>query len=218
MNTRSVWKTLLALCLGIGLWTAGSVWTVAGIEEAKYSVIKQMPDYELRRYEPALIAQTSMPTMSSADRGAAFRAIAGYIFGGNTRKDKIAMTAPVVMDAPSASEKIAMTAPVVMGRDAAGTGSMAFVLPSKYKTLADLPQPNDPRVTLRVVDARTVAALRFTWYAGDVRFAEKSAILQAALTLDGVTAVSPPYLASYDPPFSAPFLKRHEVLIDVQEK
>jgi SOUL heme-binding protein len=211
-------RTLKWLLIGIpvafALWLAGSYATVAGIEEAKYSVIAQKTGYEIRRYEPALIAQTAMPTMSREDTGQAFRAIAGYIFGGNERQDKIAMTSPVIMDAKS--EKIAMTAPVVMGRDLGGAGMMAFVLPAKYKTLEDLPKPKDPRVTLRLLDGRTVAALRFSWYATQSRVTEKSAELKTVIARDGLKALSEPYLASYDPPFSIPMLKRHDILIDIQ--
>jgi hypothetical protein len=213
-----VTKTLkwIAICLSVGLalWLAGSYATVAGIEEAKYTVTAQKTGYEVRRYEPALIAQAAMPSMDSKDTGAAFRAIAGYIFGDNERQDKIAMTSPVIMNAKS--EQMAMTAPVVMGRDGGGVGMMAFVLPSKYKTLEDLPKPKDPRVTLRKLDGKTVAALRFSWYATQGRIADKSSELKALIARDGLKATSEPYLASYDPPFSAPLLKRHDILIDIQ--
>jgi hypothetical protein len=214
MVTKTLKWIAVGLPVAFALWLAGSYATVAGIEEAKYTVIAQRAGYELRRYEPALIAQTAMPTMSREDTGNAFRAIAGYIFGGNERQDKIAMTSPVIMDAKS--EKIAMTAPVVMGRDLGGAGMMAFVLPSKYKTLEDLPKPKDPRVTLRILDGRHVAALRFSWYATQSRVTEKSAELKALIARDGLKATSEPYLASYDPPFSVPMFKRHDILIDIQ--
>ena len=204
-------RIVIGLAVAAGIWTAGSAFVVAGIEEAKYTVQQQRAGFEVRAYAPALVAQTAMPTMSRADTGAAFRALAGYIFGGTEAGASISMTAPVVMDVPRQPEKIAMTAPVVMG-----AGTMTFVLPSKYKTLAELPKPKDPKVTLGVVPRRTVAALRFSWYATQARFAGKSAELLACLERDGLRAVSKPYLASYDPPFSIPFLKRHDVLVDIE--
>jgi SOUL heme-binding protein len=183
---------------------------VAGIEQAKYTVQELRAGFEVREYAPAIVAETRMPTLSREDTGAAFRAIAGYIFGGNERKDSIAMTAPVVMDSAARSEKIAMTAPVVMGG-----GTMQFVMPSKYKSVGDLPKPTDSRVTLREVPARRIAALRFSWYATPDRVAAKMAELTQLIERDGLTAVSRPYLASYDPPFSVPFLKRHDILVDL---
>ncbi len=201
----------VALLAAIAVWAAGSFFIVAGIEEAKYAVIARADGYEVRRYEPALIAKTAMPTLSRTDTGTAFRAIAGYIFGGNETAQPIAMTAPVVMNAPPASEKIAMTAPVVMGE-----GTMAFVMPSKYKTLADLPKPKDGRVALREVPARTMAALRFSWYASPDRVAAQSSRLLSALQRDGVKVVGAPMLASYDPPFSIPVFKRHDILVEIE--
>jgi SOUL heme-binding protein len=195
----------------IALWMVGSLAIVAGVEEAKYSVIATRGDYELRRYEASIVAQTAMPTMSTQDRGRAFRAIAGYIFGGNERQQSIGMTGPVVIDATPASEKIAMTAPVLMDG-----GTMRFVMPGKYKTLSDLPKPKDSRVTLVELPQRTVAALTFSWYATADRVAAKSGQLQALIARDGLKTRSAPYLASYNPPFSVPFLKRHDVLIDVE--
>ena len=195
------------LITGLALWTVGSWIIVAGIEEAKYTVVESVKGYEIRRYERALIAQTAMPTLSRADTGNAFRMIAGYIFGGNEAAQPIAMTAPVVMS----SHKIAMTAPVIMGG-----GTMAFVMPGKYQSLADLPKPKDGRVVLGEVPARTVAALRFSWYASEGQVTAKSAELLALLARDGRKPLGAPMLASYDPPFSMPFLKRHDILVEIE--
>lgn len=210
-----VWKVMGwvagALVVALGVWTAGSLYIVSGVEEARYAVTGRPAGYELRRYEPSIVAQTAMPTMG--DTGTAFRAIAGYIFGGNEKQEAIAMTAPVVMNAPPVSEKIAMTAPVVMG-----AGTMSFVMPGKYKSLADLPKPKDARVFLVEVPGRTVAALRFGWYATPARFAAKAGELERLLVRDGLKAISKPYLAGYNPPFSVPFMMRHDVLIEVEGK
>lgn len=201
----------LALLLIVGAWTLGSLYVVWGVEEARYEVVAVKDGYEVRRYAPQIVAQTAMATMK--DTGPAFRAIAGYIFGGNAEKKPIAMTAPVVMDAPQGSSTITMTAPVVMGN-----GTMAFVMPGKYKSIADLPKPADARVVLAERPSRLVAASRFGGYAWPGRFAGKSAALQAALARDGLRAVGQPVLAGYDPPFSIPFLKRNEVLIEVEDR
>lgn len=212
MKRWVMWGLGLIVVL-IGAWTIGSMATVSGIEEAKYSVVAKSNGYEIRRYDPSIVAVAAMPSMGREDTGAAFRAIAGFIFGGNEKQQSIAMTAPVIMDTKGASEKIAMTAPVLMEG-----GTMKFVMPGKYKSIADLPKPNDPRVKLIEQPARTVAALRFSWYASQDRFTQKAAELSGLLARDGIKATSQPYLASYDPPFSMPLLKRHDVLIDIEAK
>ena len=40
---------------------------------------------------------------------------------------------------------------------------VSFVMPSKYKTKADLPEPNNPNLRLREVDAHTVAAIAWRY-------------------------------------------------------
>ena len=199
---------LMAAGAVVAVWTIGSVVIVSGTEQARYEVLAVKPGYELRRYAPQIVAQTAMPTMK--DTGAAFRVIAGYIFGDNEGKTKVAMTTPVIMAAPPAAEKIAMTAPVVTGE-----GTMSFVMPGQYKSLADLPKPKDPRVVLVERPARTVAALRFGWYASPARFEAKANELSELLTRDKIKAVGKPALAGYNPPFSIPFLKQYDVLVDV---
>ena len=40
---------------------------------------------------------------------------------------------------------------------------MSFVMPSKYKTKADLPEPKNPGLRLREVEAHTVAAIAWRY-------------------------------------------------------
>ena len=68
---------------------------MSNVEQAKYTVIEQQGDIQIREYAPMIIAQASV----SGDREAAinqgFQIIADYIFGNNTRAQKAAMTEPV---------------------------------------------------------------------------------------------------------------------------
>ena len=88
-----------------------------------------------------------------------FRILARYIgvFGNPENKDtnKIAMTAPVL--SKTSSSKIAMTAPVL-----SSANDMRFVLPKKFKTKEDAPQPTDTRVELIDVPERMVAVKTFS--------------------------------------------------------
>jgi hypothetical protein len=47
------------------------------------------------------------------------------------------------------------------------------------------------------------------------KFEANAADLIAALTRDGITAVGLPSWARYDPPWTPPFLRRNEVLVEV---
>lgn len=210
LTTMAIWLSG-ALALGIGIWTVGSAYVVWGIEEARYTVIEEKPGYEIRRYEPMLVAETAMTSASREGQSGAFRILARYIFGGNRSAEKIEMTAPVIMEGES--RKIAMTAPVIVDRDGAAN-RMAFVLPSKF-TRETLPVPVDERVAIRQVPVRVIAAVRFSWYAPEDRKKEKSEALLRMLSRDGVVVVGVPFYAGYNPPFSVPFLKRHEMLVEI---
>ena len=90
-------------------------------EEPKYTVLKQTEDFELRRYDEQLVAQTWVTGDQDTASCAGFKILADYIFGNNSAANgesrKISMTAPVTMQPETKkgsgeSQKIAMTAPV----------------------------------------------------------------------------------------------------------
>ena len=64
----------------------------------------------------------------------------------------------------------------------------AFVMEKQY-TLGSLPTPNDERITLREVPARTVAAHRFSGRWTDGNYDKHEALLMAALERDGFVEV-----------------------------
>ena len=202
-----------ALTLGFGVWTLASAYVVWGIEEARHEVVAVKRGYEIRRYAPMLIAETAMDRADKNATGRAFRILAGYIFGGNEATRPIDMTAPVLMDGETRSQDIAMTAPVLM-EETTAQSRMAFVMPSKF-TKETLPRPKDERVSIREVPERIVAAISFSWYAPPSRKDRKARELLAMLERDGVEPVAPPEYAGYNPPFSVPFLKRHEMLVEI---
>ena len=116
----------------------------SGTEEPPFTVERRLGDVEIRRYGPRIAAETTVDADEDAARNEGFRRLARYIFGGNTSKTKIAMTAPV---AQQQGEKIAMTAPVAAQRDAADQWVIRFFMPAD-RTLDSLPIPEDDRVRL----------------------------------------------------------------------
>lgn len=217
---------LLAISLlSTGLFFSVGGCSVIGIRttpEPSYEVLITEGDFELRQYGPQLIAETfvqnvqhSMPKedrdyRSSGNQG--FRRLAGYIFGGNTSQEEIAMTAPVLQG--ERSEKIAMTAPVLQEERADGWW-MAFVLPEGY-TLESAPVPNDSQVNLREVPGERIATLRYSGRNSPEKMVKYEETLRAWLQTEGVEAVGAPRMASYDPPWALPFMRRNEVQIEVK--
>ena len=66
-----------------------------GTAEPSFTVQRQVRGVEIRRYGPRIAAETTIDADEEKARSEGFRRLAGYIFGGNTTKSKIAMTAPV---------------------------------------------------------------------------------------------------------------------------
>ncbi len=189
-------------------------------EEPDYEVVQSYEDFELRRYAPYLVAETTVEDDFGAAGSTAFRILADYIFGNNRRREKMAMTAPVDMQ-PAEGEKIAMTAPVTQveagGGEATGERYVfRFVMPSEY-TLETLPEPVDERVTLRELPARWVAARRYSGTWSESYYREQETALLEALAAAGFSTRGTPIFARYNSPFSLWFLRRNEVLIEVAE-
>lgn len=202
----------IALIVGFSLWTVGSYVVVRNLEEPAYTVVEKRSGYEIREYAPYITAETDISGTYEEALNGGFSLIADYIFGNNTTQTSISMTAPVL---ESTSETIAMTVPVAttIAEDKART--VSFVLPAKY-TLESLPVPNNPKVVLREVPARTVAALGFSWYATEDRVAKKKVQLEAALAADGLVVAGATQVAQYNPPFSMPLTRRNEILVPIR--
>ena len=203
--------TFIAILILLGIW---SIWGYfsSRVEQAQYSVITRAGDYEIRAYPSHIEAQTTVTGSNEQSMSAGFRIIAGYIFGGNAKRQGIAMTAPVRQEA-AANETISMTAPVTM-QSAGVTQTVSFVMPKSY-SLDTLPVPNDARVKLVEVPAKKMAVLRFSWYRSTARIAAMNTTLLAALARDGVTAVGMPSYAGYNAPWTPLWMNRHEVMVEV---
>jgi hypothetical protein len=206
----------IALSITILLGLIVTTYAMA-IEEPKFSLIEKSDDFELRLYKPMIVAETYVDGSLSEASSAGFRLIAGYIFGGNKSRqgfspERIAMTAPVTFE-PS-SQKLAMTAPVVVERKET-RWRVHFVMPAGY-TLDSLPIPNDSRVSLREIAEQRTAVIVFSGFAGEDKVKDKTAALFDWIRPRGLDATSSPQLARYNPPWTLPFLRRNEILIDIK--
>ena len=189
-------KKLLALLLvALGAIVFGGY--VLAVEEPAFRPVLKDGDYEIRDY-PALVVAETTATGSQWDAGGqGFRALAGYIFGGNRNQRKIAMTAPVGMT------------------QTGGEWVVRFTMPKGY-TLDALPKPNDARVSLRETPGTRYAVLRFSGLARPDSVAKKTAELSAWIARRQLKATGPATLAQYNPPWTLWFLRRNEVMVPVE--
>jgi len=180
-------------------------------EQQPYDVVRRGHGYELRRYPTSVVAEVTVDAPFEQAGNLAFRPLVTYIGGNNRTRESLAMTAPVVQ-----SRKLAMTAPVVQTPGATNEHVVAFVLPASV-TVDDAPVPSDPRVVVREVPGSLTAVASFTGRWTEASYLEHVRELQAAIAADGLTAVSGPRFARFDPPFKPWFLRRNEIHIDVAE-
>lgn len=165
------------------------------IEMPEYKVLKTIGEAEIRQYPRMVVARTALSGPSFKENSSkGFRTIAGYIFGANETKEKIAMTAPVVMS---------------MGDSA----SMYFVMPGSY-TRDRLPKPGSPDVQIVEEREKTLAVIRFGGYASDKKIANHCRELEVLLKQNGIASKGSFMFMGYNAPWDA-LNRRNEVAIEV---
>jgi hypothetical protein len=184
-------------------------------EEPRYEVIKKEEDFEVRRYQPMIIAEVLVTGTLSEASNKGFRQIADFIFGNNEdpvkkQSEKIAMTAPVTMEADTSS-KIAMTAPVTM-EGSSGAWKMAFVMPSKF-TMDTLPKPKNPNVTIKQMPAQQLAVVTFSGWVDEEKLAAQTTRLNEWMAKNGLKSSGSVQLSRYNPPWTLPFWRRNEIWV-----
>jgi hypothetical protein len=189
--------------------------TAMAIEEPAFHASLQEGAFEVRDYPALVAAEVTVGGDRSAAGNAGFRALFAYITGGNTRRQSIAMTAPVVQ-AASGGEKIAMTVPVTQTADSGGW-TVRFMMPSG-SSLDSLPVPDDPRVHLVAVPPSRFAVVRFSGLAREHQVEEETAGLNGYITSHHLRPIGPPALARYNPPWTLWFMRRNEVWIPVERE
>jgi len=166
------------------------------IETYAYKVIKKYDLFEVRSYEATLFTSVQLSGNKYKEvSGQGFSILAGYIFGGNERKENIAMTSPVAM-----SLEDSMT--------------MMFMVPKKF-TKESLPEPNQSRIEFREEPAKTVAAITFGGWATDEKIEANKQKLITALVAAGIKHNSRFSFLGYNAPFEV-LNRKNEVIVELE--
>ena len=195
-------KKMLYLLITLAiLFIASQIWAKvlsANIEMHEYEVLAEMDGIEIRKYAPATFSYVTL-NVDNYDQGSSmgFRKLAGYIFGGNQRQEKIAMTSPVEM---------AMDTMMVV----------KFMVPAKYN-MEDLPTPNNKEVRFVEQPERIVAAIRFSGFANDEKIARYREQLTVVLNQNGLSYDGEFSFLGYNSPFDL-INRRNEVIVSIDWK
>lgn len=151
------------------------------LETPKYQILKRTANYEIRKYTPFIVVETTGDKLSGST---GFNDIAGYIFGKNSSMEKIPMTAPVFTQA--SDNELSQV-------------SIQIVLPSE-RDLESFPGPNQEKINLRKVEGGIAAALKFSGKPTEDIVCEKEKVLRANLIRDSLRPLKGCLLARYNDP------------------
>jgi hypothetical protein len=169
--------------------------TSKNIETPDYAVLKKIDDVEIRFYPSMIVAKTSLSGNSFDTQGSnGFRTVASYIFGGNDKNQKIAMTSPVVMN---------------MGDSA----TMYFVMPKQY-ALEELPKPSSEKVKIVSESAKKLAVITYGGYSNDTKINTKIKLLKETLTKNNIQHKGDFMYMGYNAPWDV-INRKNEVAVEV---
>ena len=202
--------SIIALILIVGV-LAGPV--MSDVEKPDYKVIQSEQNIEIRKYEPMIIAEVEVDGKREDAIRNGFRLLADYIFGNNMVQQDITMTDPVQQQE---SQKIAMTAPVQQ-QSTGKSWRMSFVMPSKY-SMDSLPKPNNDRVRLKEILTTKFVVVDFSGTNSNENIAEHEKQLLNYIEANKLKITGSPKYAFYNAPWTLPFMRRNEVMIEINQQ
>lgn len=157
-------------------------------EELNYEIIYQSASYEIRFYDERLVIQTKYVNENSG-----FMKLFNYISGSNNNSTKIDMTTPVTQS-NNGNETV-----------------MQFYLPSQLDK-SNIPIPKDDNVEILNLEPGYFAVIRYSGRSSDKNFYKHSDILKKHLIKDNISPIGSPIKATFNGPFTLPFLRRNEAM------
>jgi hypothetical protein len=167
----------------------------AAVEKVTYSVKRRDGRFEVREYPPLTVASARV---REGGRERAFRRLFAFIDRGNTGREKIAMTAPVLIERDGEESR------------------MSFVMPGETRTRS-VPAPTDYAVSLGDRPPERVAVYRFPGRPTEDNERRGLGELREWMQARGLEAVGRPIVAYYDAPWLPPPLRRNEVMLRIRD-
>ena len=183
-------------------------------EEPDYKLILEEGDFQIREYDPKIIAQVEVIGDFDEASSKGFKLLADYIFGNNLLKgesQKISMTTPVEMT--PLAENLLITSSV-MDEQVNNKWLINFVMPHEY-TLNTLPKPNNSQVLITEVPSEKYAVIVFSGLVKDPSYSDKAELLSNYLKENSFKQQGAIKIARYNPPWTLPFFRRNELMVRI---
>ena len=181
------------------------------IEEPVFQIVQKYDAFEIRDYQPYVVAEVVVPGPAEEAGNQGFRILAAYIFGKNKGERNIEMTAPVTQTPVPA--RLEMTAPVTQSATDAGF-AIQFKMPASY-TLESLPEPLDARIKLKVLPGGRFAVIRYSGSWSESNYSTHLERLNAGVAAAGLTTTGAPIYSRYNAPFVPWFMRRNEIWLSL---
>lgn len=194
---KKKWIVILSVCaVLVGCALLGPL--MSNVEQPGYEVESSLDSFEIRRYAPMIVAEVTLDGSREASISGGFRLLADYIFGNNIVEERIAMTAPVQQ------------------QSVGGAWKVCFVMPSQY-SMGTLPKPRNRRVALRQVPTKRYVVITFSGTNSDANMNKNEQRLKAYIEANKFQTVGTPKYAFYNPPWTLPFMRRNEIMIELRD-
>jgi effector-binding domain-containing protein len=162
-------------------------------ESPAYDILKKDGVIEIRRYRAF---DTISVNESKLSGYSGFGLLFSYISGNNEENKKIAMTIPVIND----FESDGMT--------------MEFVVPNDF-SMNHIPVPKNDNLKIKHYDEHVVCSITFKGVTSKRNVDKQTKKVKDWLKEKDLDEIGRFRLARYNPPFSLPYLRRNEVLIEI---
>lgn len=164
-------------------------------EQHKYQILKSYSNFEIRKYEPAIFSSVMLGKNSYREISSkGFGILAGYIFGGNNKKENISMTSPVTMELGDSTK-------------------MKFMVPKGY-TMNSLPEPNDKRIIFEQQNEKIIAAIQFDGWADNDKIEYYTEQLKSSLAKENISHTNKFSFLGYNPPYEV-INRRNEIIVEL---
>lgn len=162
-----------------------------------YQVLVADKSIQIRQYPELIVANVRIQGDRYDSINEGFRILADYIFGDNSQKRNIAMTAPV-MQTEDKNEWI-----------------VQFIMPSEMSQ-ATLPTPDDKRIFLTTLPPTKFIVIEFNGMATDRNLNAHAQHLKDYIAKHQLKATGKLIYGFYNPPWILPFLRRNEIMMEVR--
>lgn len=170
---------------------------MSDVEQPKYDVIEKNSPIEIRQYSVLIVSEVVVKNTRKLSINEGFKLIADYIFGNNQQQTKISMTAPVTQ------------------QKSENGWIVRFIMPAEH-SLDTLPKPENPAVKIKKIDQQKFVVIKFSGLSSEDNIQQYELKLTQYILDNGLQTQNSPIYAFYNPPWTLPFLRRNEILIELK--